>query len=308
MLERDWRTTVGTGYDDLRRRAESCDVLLNVSGMLTDGELRDAAPVRVWLDLDPAFNQLWHAVEGIDMRLRRPHRFATVGQAIGTPRLPGADLRPATGSRRCRRSCSRTGRVATRSPTTRSPRSATGAATARSITAASLYGQKVHSFRELYELPRRVTASASGPALAIHPDETEDLAELERHGWELAGPAPRWPARPTTTRAFVRGSRAELGIAKSGYVVSRCGLVQRSQRVLPGVGPAGRRAGDRLLALPSGGRRAALVRDRRRGGRRRRGDPRRLRAPPAAARALAEEWLDSRRVLPRLLDAVGAPA
>src|SRR3712207_6212967 len=85
LVDREGGRTVGVPYDALRRLAGGADLLLNVSGMLTDPALRDPAPVRVWLDLDPAFNQLWHAVEGIDMRFAGHTDFVTVGQAIGRP-------------------------------------------------------------------------------------------------------------------------------------------------------------------------------------------------------------------------------
>src|SRR5206468_1336575 len=37
------------------------DLLVNVAGMLQDDWLTADIPVRVYLDLDPAFTQLWHA-------------------------------------------------------------------------------------------------------------------------------------------------------------------------------------------------------------------------------------------------------
>src|SRR5207237_9600683 len=59
-------------------------------------------------------------------------------------------------------------------------------------------------------------------ALAIHPHETADLERLSNHHWELVDPE-SVVATPATYQAFIRGSRAEIGVAKSGYVVSRCG-------------------------------------------------------------------------------------
>src|SRR5947209_8145981 len=59
--------TIGLPYDELRRIAKAADVLINVSGMLADDALTAQIPVRVFLDLDPAFVQVWHANYGIDM-------------------------------------------------------------------------------------------------------------------------------------------------------------------------------------------------------------------------------------------------
>src|SRR4051812_44665214 len=78
LLVRGSQTTAGAPYEDLARFAADTDVLVNVSGMLRDEELVDSAPLRVFLDLDPAFNQLWHA-EGIEMGFDLHNRFATVG-------------------------------------------------------------------------------------------------------------------------------------------------------------------------------------------------------------------------------------
>src|SRR4051812_38475789 len=81
------RETVGLPYDELRPVARRADVLVNVSGMLTDPELIAIVPVRAYLDLDPAFVQVWHA-QGIDMRFAGHTHFVTVGQAVGRPDCP----------------------------------------------------------------------------------------------------------------------------------------------------------------------------------------------------------------------------
>ena len=53
------------------------DVLLNVSGMLRD-EALESIPIRVYLDLDPVFNQLWH-LQGIDAGLEGHTHHVTLG-------------------------------------------------------------------------------------------------------------------------------------------------------------------------------------------------------------------------------------
>jgi len=85
------------------------------------------------------------------------------------------------------------------------------------------YGQKAHSLRPLIDLPTR-TPERFELALAIHPDETNDLAALAANKWNLLDPA-TVAGTPEHYREFVRGSNAEFGIAKSGYVASRCGWV-----------------------------------------------------------------------------------
>jgi hypothetical protein len=74
--------TVGMSYSSLRRYVRDADVLINVSGMLKDPALVEPVGRRVYLDLDPGFNQAWHC-GGIDMRFDAHTHFATVALAIG---------------------------------------------------------------------------------------------------------------------------------------------------------------------------------------------------------------------------------
>src|SRR5438046_2996481 len=77
--------TVGVPFARLRDIARRADVLINISGLLTDETLTARVPLRVYLDLDPAFNQLWYAAQQIDMRFDGHSHFVTIGQAIGRP-------------------------------------------------------------------------------------------------------------------------------------------------------------------------------------------------------------------------------
>jgi hypothetical protein len=69
---------------------------------------RSRVPVRVYLDLDPGFNQLWYAAEGLDVGFDGHTHFATIGLALGERR---ATSRPAAapGLRHDNRSCSASG-------------------------------------------------------------------------------------------------------------------------------------------------------------------------------------------------------
>src|SRR5258706_4513376 len=82
------KQTCGLEYGQLQKVAQRADVLINISGMLTDENLTAPVPIRVYLDIDPAFNQLWSAVQGIDMRFAGHTHFVTIGQAIGEPDCP----------------------------------------------------------------------------------------------------------------------------------------------------------------------------------------------------------------------------
>jgi hypothetical protein len=220
LLDQQTGETVGLSYTELREFARRTDLLLNLSGSLKDEDLLGAVRQRAYLDLDPAFTQLWQEVEGIDMGFAGHDLFFTVGQSIGTPDcdLPtcGIDWTPVlppvvldlwpSG-----------GQLQHDALTTVANWRGYGSIRLNG----TLYGQKAHSLRPLLDLPER-TGARFALALGIHSGEEEDLRALELHGWEILDPL-RMAGDPDAYWWFVRGSKAEFGIAKSGYVVSRCG-------------------------------------------------------------------------------------
>jgi hypothetical protein len=295
------RETVGLTHEELVRAAGRADVLINISGLLTDEAITDRISRRVYLDLDPAFNQFWHA-QGVDVRFAGHTRFVTVGLALGRPDCPVP-------------TCGREW-VTTAQPVVLEHWPAGTEIVHDALTTVgnwraygsveyggAFYGQKAHALRPLFDLPRR-TDERLLLALAIHPGETKDLAALAGGGWGLLDPA-RVVATPADYRRFVRGSKAEFGLAKSGYVASRCGwfsdrsvcylasgrpvIAQQTGfgRFLPtGKGLLAFETADDVLAAID-----ALRRD--------------YAGHARAARGLAEEFFDSDKVLPRLLQRVG---
>src|SRR5688572_12383700 len=303
LLAAGTRATAGLGHEQLRAAARGADVLFNISGILTDEDLVSPVPVRVYVDLDPAFNQLWHA-SGIDMRFDGHTHFVTVGQAIGSPDCPvptsGIDWIP------------------TVPPVVLEhwPRAHEGeGAGAGAFTTVGNwrgygsvehdgqhYGQKAHSMRELMSIPTRTDAILR-PALDVHPGETPDLEALDRNGWQLLDPA-AVAHDPDSYRGFVAGSLAEFGVAKSGYVLSRCGwFSDRSACYLASGRPvlAQDTAFPRFLPTGEGLLAFTGVDDAVAGIEEIRGA---YELHADAARALAETHLDSDRVLTHLLDRV----
>jgi Glycosyl transferases group 1 len=220
LLVAGTRQTFGLSYEHLRRIARSADVLINISGMLTDEELTADIPCRVYLDLDPAFNQLWHALHGCEMRFSGHTHFATIGLAIGRSdcRVPACGL----------------SWITTPQPLVLSSWPVVEHITHDALTTVGhwrsygsiehegmLYGQKAHSLRRFITLPT-LTEEKFMLALAIHPDERKDLPAIAANGWHLLDPA-QVARCPASYQRFIQGSKAEFGIAKSGYVASRCG-------------------------------------------------------------------------------------
>jgi hypothetical protein len=214
------KATAGLGYERLVGVAKRADLLINISGMLQDERLLGPIARRVYLDLDPAFNQLWQAAQGIEMRFGAHTHLVTVGQAIGQPECPiptcGCQWIPTFQPIVLER-WPVAGPVHYDGLTTIANWRGYGSITHDGV----LYGQKAHSLRPLLGLPR-LTREKIMLALAIHPDETQDLAALEANGWTLLEPGVV-AHTPQAYQQFVQGSKAELGIAKSGYVASRCG-------------------------------------------------------------------------------------
>jgi hypothetical protein len=220
LLVRGTTESFGVPHRELVRYARSADVLFNVSGMLRDAELVGPPPLRVFLDLDPAFNQLWHAAEKIDMGFDLHNRFATVGLELGEPACPVPT---------CDRAWIRTlPPVVLSSWAPAEKLEIDGFTTVANwrgygsiLWRGRRYGQKAHSLRKLLELPG-LTSERLVAALAIDAGETDDLIALRKHGWGLIDPK-EVAGSPQRYAAFVRGSKGELGIAKEGYVESRCG-------------------------------------------------------------------------------------
>jgi hypothetical protein len=282
----------------LLEAAETADVLINVSGMLTDADVLAAVPVRAYLDLDPLFNQVWHT-QGADMRLDAHTHFVSIADAIGRDGCPIPD---------CGREWLPTlppvvldewpfaSELHREALTTVGHWRSYGSVHHEGVQ----YGQKVHSFRQIAELPRRTPARFE-LALAIHPEEVDDLRALDEHGWELLDPS-EVADTPDAYRSFVQGSWGEFGLAKHGYALSGSGwFSDRSACYLASGRPVIAEAtgfdrrlpvGAGLFAFEDAGDVIAAVEQLQ-------GDYERHRA---AARDIAEEYLASDRVLGRLLE------
>jgi len=298
------RDTLGLPYPALERFASEADLLINISGMLRDERLLEPIAIRLFLDLDPGFNQVWQETGeamGIDLHTH----CATVGGKIGRDGCPIPT---------CGRSW-----IHTLPPVAlehwpveeTAPRHDAFTSVGHWRSYGSIehggidYGQRAHSMRELFELPT-LGAARFQLALGIHPDEHSDLEALRANGWDLLDPH-EVAGSPERYAQFVRGSKAELSIAKSGYVASGSGwFSDRSACYLASGRPVVAQetgfsdflsSGEGLLAFATVAEAAdavaAVEAD--------------LPRHRKAARELAEEHLDARKVLPRLLGELGGP-
>jgi hypothetical protein len=271
--------------------------------MLTDEALIENIPHRVYLDLDPAFTQLWHTAQGIDMRFSGHNRFVTVGQAVGHHwcDVPTCGLTWLTTAQpMVLEHWPVAESIAWDALTTIANWRGYGSIEHRGV----FYGQKAHSLRDYFQLPT-LTKERFALALAIHPDERKDLAALRANGWQLLDPA-RVASTTSDYRQFVCGSKAEFGIAKSGYVESRCGwFSDRSACYLASGRPVVAQETGFSQFLPTG---TGLIpfttsEEALDGIEEINGD---YKLHARSARELAEEHLDSDKVLTRLLQQVSA--
>lgn len=294
--------TVGLSYAALREVARRANLLVNISGILKDKVLTDPIPLRVYLDLDPGFNQLWHT-QGIDMGFAGHTHFVTVGQAVGKPTclVPPCGLRWLT----------------TLQPVVLAWWPPAGRITRAALTTVGnwrgygsiehvgvCYGQKAHSLRRFITLPQR-TDERFALALAIHPKEITDLLALADNGWQILDPL-EVAGTPGQYQAFVQGSKAEFGLTKSGYVAGRSGwFSDRSACYLASGRPVIAQETGFSEFLPTGAGLFAFQ-----------GADQVLEGIEAlrrdyagqcrGARAIAEEYFDSNKVLNRLLREIGA--
>jgi hypothetical protein len=207
---------------EVLERVKSSAAIINVMGFLNDEEILAAAPKRVFLDIDPGFGQMWQAL-GQHETFRGHDAHVTIAENIGKHDCPI----PTCGL----------SWITTRQPvvidewpvangfgnpdgpitSVGSWRGAFGPVAYEGKT----YGLRAHEFRRFAALPT-LTGCRSEVALDIHPADSKDVALLCEHGWCLVEPR-RAAGDPWRYRDYIRGSAAEVMIAKGMYVQTHSG-------------------------------------------------------------------------------------
>lgn len=212
--------TVGMPYARLRDLTRRADLLINMSGALTDNELVGPIRARAYVDLEPAFSQLRHVTEGGDLGMDSHTHWVTVGMAVGKPgcHVPPCDLPWITTLQPVVLDRWPVNRQLTRHALTTVATWDGGRAVEHE---GMLYGQKAHSLRNCITLPSR-TEEQFLLALSLAGNCSTEMADLTRNGWQVID-AERITGTPDAYRRFIQRSWAELGVARSGYVTSRSG-------------------------------------------------------------------------------------
>jgi hypothetical protein len=213
------RRVLGMTREELVERTRGSVMVLDVMGFLGDAEILDAAPLRVFLDIDPGFPQMWRALGLADV-LHRHDAYVTVGENIGrhdcaipTCGIDWLTIRPPVVLEHWPAQVG-AGRAITTVAAWRGP-------FAPVEYQGRTYGLRAHQFRRFAELPRR-TGSSFELALDIDPADRHDRELLVDNRWVLTEPR-AVAADIASYRAYVQQSSAELMIAKDMYVQTRSG-------------------------------------------------------------------------------------
>lgn len=304
LLRADGTTAWGLSLAELSELSAGAVLLLNISGHLRRPQVTDRVPVRVFIDLDPGFTQIWDASnQGGNVE---DHDFwFTVGENVGaTDCLIPTNGRP---WRPIRQPVVLDDWPATPAPASGALRFTTVGSWRGAYGpvehAGRTFGVKAHQFRRFLPLPQRAPGSYE-LALEIHPADDKDRIALEEHGWLLAD-VHLAAGDPSAFRRYVQESGAEFSVAQSMYVETLSGwFSDRTVRYLASGRPALVQdtgfsrvypTGEGLVAFTSLGDAVAGART--------------ILADYdghcRAARALAEEWFAADRVLGRLCEEVG---
>jgi hypothetical protein len=303
LLFDDGREASGVPLDELLPVADEARLLVNISGHLDLEPLMRRLRRKAYVDLDPGFTQFWHADGTGAFKLEGHDVYFTVGESIGRPECPiptcGLEWKAVRPPVVLEDWPVSDHGDPDRFTTVGAWRGAFGPVDFAGRT----YSLKVHEFRKVIELPRRVPQRFE-IALDIHPGDHRDREALEENGWTLVDPRAAVPG-PLEFREYVQGSGAEFSVAQGIYVETRSGwFSDRTVRYLASGRPALVQDTDFSAHLPvgeglvpfsdldsavAGAQRIAADYDTHR----------------AAARALTESHFDSDIVLTRFLGEAG---
>jgi len=295
--------TCGLSYDSVIAAAKEADLLINISGHITDEAILDSVERRVYVDQDPVYTQLWAAAYGEDLNFKMHDVFLSVGLNIGTPytSIPDCGVKwrhtlppvivefwPVYLS-------------TSRKPFTTIASWMSGYGDL--YYGGGWYRSKYEEFRRFADLPRKAEQEFE-VALKTPPQDDEGIHLLKANGWRVT------EASQITTlsdyQSYITKSRGEIGVAKNAYVKGNSGwFSDRSAHYLASGKPVLAQSTGFERCLPVGqglitfssmeeavASIGAINQD--------------YEAHCLAAREFAQGYLDYRKVLPKMLEACTA--
>ena len=303
LLYKNGQSVAGMPRPEVLENTAKAALLINVMGFLHDEEILDRVQIRVFLDIDPGFGQMWQEL-GLCTMFTGHDRYVTIGENIGQENcsVPTCGLKWIT----------------TRQPVHLDSWKSSGDSAKRGFTTIASwrgaygtvqfggksYGLRVHEFRKVAALPKS-TGERFEVALDLHAADIADRLLLEENGWAIVEPKTAC-GDPWRYRTYIRDSAAEFMVAKNMYVETQSGwFSDRSSCYLASGKPVlaqdtGIRnlypVGEGLLTFRSLDEAISGVEE----------ICRNYGTHARAARALAEEYFDSDKVLRSLVDKVFA--
>jgi len=216
----DGRSPLSSELPGLLRFARDAEFFFNISGHFKQRDVFGAVREKIYVDLDPAFTQIWAEVYQSDMHFDGHDKFVSIGRHLGKKEC----LAPLAG-----RNWLPIGVPVVldyfTNPNPDQPGDTWTTFThwygyPQVVYNDRWYGNKSEEFARLVDLPRRTTEKLE-IATDLHPED-ETTGKFLASGWSLID------ARPLNTpwqryRDYVAQSRGEFCVAKQGYVQSRCG-------------------------------------------------------------------------------------
>ncbi len=302
LLHDGGRQTHGLSFEEALRTAREADVLLDIGVTLRNAELAGSIPCRAYVDEAPAKTQVYHSEYGIDQGLDAHQFFFSVGLNVGSP-----DCEVPT--------CGKEWHGIVHPVVLSEWRVRNGAACERFTTISNsagketffhngrYSGEKADQWQDYLGLPSRTRAPLE---VALHAKNGwgDEVGLFRDRGWSVAD------ATELRTlydyRRYIGASRGEFSVANGRYVVFRTGWTSdRTARYLASGKPVVVQStgieehlptGEGLLAFTTPEEASAALAEVE-------ADyPRHCRA----ARELAEEYFDARRVLSQMLAHIGA--
>jgi hypothetical protein len=206
---------------EARDFAATADVFLNISGHFRSSVLEFPRAKKIYLDLDPAFTQIWAETYGTDMNLAGHDVFFTIGSRLGragcrapdlglpwiyTPPLVHLDLWP--------RVEDKDGAMG----------SLTTVAHWHGYSWCEWQGEWYKGKNEQFNLYRDLPLKTTVPLeIATEKDSNqEELAAFAAAGWNLVEARTVCSDYPAYQN-YIAQSAGEFSAAKGGYVTSQCG-------------------------------------------------------------------------------------